>query len=225
VETQLFAPLAELAPSKPLLDQDLEPNLRLIERVGELFGGVFGTGLTAEEGWFNVALPLLRADPDAEVPADMLAAAASKLGRSEGPVTLYLRYMPPHPEAPQSGILGLFAPDQLSAPHPRLSNLNVRIIRANPRALHPLLKSYDPERVRKGVQRFAGLLSQHTGGSVAPSAQESALLEDVLGFLTRLQGTLAIAIRDQRPFCVRRATASEAAAGPGKFEVRAALKS
>lgn len=215
LEKKLLFALGPLDPERPLIDQ-AGRDLALVERVGELFGGRYGTGLTAEEGWAHAALPLLRLDSSQEAKADPAPDTAGA-----GMLAAFLARMPRLPEAPTDGVLGIFAANQISAPDARLEkHPNLRTFRVNPRPLLPLLQRFDGARIRERLQTF--LRAQ---GDQTLSPQENAVLEESLAWLKRLQDALALATRDQLDFCLRRAPEIEGYAGDGKAKLRDALRS
>lgn len=216
VETQLIAPLQTLDQQQPLIDQ-AERAPRLIEHLGNLWGGLYGTGATSEEGWNEVAARvLIIGAPASPTPT---AEAAAKAGQV-GPFTLWLRTVPPQPDAPKGGILGIFPPEAVRPPHPKLSGVPLRLAAFNPRALLPLLQKYDQEAVKRSVAAYGAAL----GAKAKAGGRDGPLQEQTLAFLDKLRDTLAIAIEKQQPFCVRRLTESEAAQSSTLGPLRAALR-
>lgn len=212
LEKKLLFALGPLDPERPLIDQ-AERDLPLVERVGELFAARYGTGLTAEEGWAKAALPLLSVDLSQNPKGEPV--------QGMGVLAAFLSCMPKLPEVPSEGILGLFSSEQIAAPDPRLSQYaGLRTFRVNPDPLLPLLQRFDGEKLRERVQTFARAL----GPTVQLTPQETAVVEESLTWLKRLQDTLALAVRDQLDLCLRRAPEIEGYAGDGKARLREALQ-
>ncbi len=222
LETSVLSELRELDQNQRLIDQ-AERAPRAIERVGELFAGRYGTGLTTESGWSQVALRLLSVDATQTATIRPQALAAIKKGA--GPLVAFLHEMPKLPDAPQEGILGLFQPAQLSAPHPQLAGLQtLRLVRVNPRPLLPLLQKFQEKALREALEAFLPRLQEAVGAPTALSAQERALFDEALGFCKRLQDTLALAVSQKLDLCVRRGTEQEGYTGGSKAELRAAVQ-
>lgn len=217
MDREILSGLSKSDPNLPLIEQ-AERDLPLVERVGELFAGRYGTGLTHEDGWANVALRLLQLDPAQRVqgkPAEGIGALATFLTqalRKEGMT--------------QDGVLGLFARDQLSAPHPALAKLSsLRTFRVNPRPLLPLLQRLDLPALRNALAAFLATLPKVGGKPVALTPPEQAIFDQTLTWLEHLRDSLALATRDKLDLCLRRAPEIEGYAGAHKAELRRALAS
>lgn len=210
LETKLTFPLIGLAQDTPLIAQ-AEKDAGLVERVGELFGARYGTGLTGEEGFANVLLPLLTIDPD--------KAPTPKKKEGQGALAMFFAQSPRVEGLPDDAILGLFSPEQVSAPDPRLAKVDgLHTFRVNPRTLNPLLQRFDAKAIKSRVEAFSRTLETPL------DVTETIVLDGALDWLTRLRDTLALAVRDQLDLCLRRVPETEGQTGEGKGQLRDAVQ-
>jgi len=123
--------------------------------------------------------------------------------------------------AQEEGLMGTFAPDELSLPHPGFERVgSLRLIKVNRDRLKPMLATFDPAKTKAAVVRFTALLDEKAGKKSAEGGEGEKLLEAALTLLADLKKALEM----PGDLCMRRTTEAEAASDAALAVVRSALQ-
>ncbi len=218
-EGQFVMALKRLDPAVPLLKQ-IERAPRVAELVGHLFATAGATGSAAEELWQDVVLPLLHIGaPESFPPLDEEEIAAAKQGLPA--LLIYLDTVPYRTPAPEEGLLGAFAADELGLPHEGFEKVgSMRLVKLKRDRLQPLVDGFDPVKTRDAVMRFSQMLEAKTGQKSPEHREAAELLDASLALLTDLKK----ALQSKGELCLRRLTEAEASSDAALTVVRGALQ-
>lgn len=136
------------------------------------------------------------------------------------PFFLFLEIVPYSQPAPEQGLLGEFAAEELSLPHPSLEHSSsLRLVRLKTDRLKSLLGAFDAQKSRASVARFQELISRQAGVTSPPGGEGEVLLDTALALL----GELKAVVDSGKDVCLRRTTEAEAASEGAMSVVRDAL--
>lgn len=221
-EGQIIGALRQLDPGQALVDQTAKAP-RIVELMAHLFATTHATGSAPAEFWDEVILPLLFiGNPEKFPPLDAEELAAVEQGADS--LALFLDVVPFSTPAAEEGLLGVFPNEDLSVPHPRFAQLpSPRMIQLKPDRLLPALQTFDPAKAKETQQRFAAYLQEKRGGKAAPSAPQSAQMQEAAFTLLADLKEVFAAAKPGTPIVLRRLTESEAMSEPAVSVVRRAL--
>jgi hypothetical protein len=223
LEMQLITALTRLDAGKSLADQ-AERAPQVVELMGHLFGTTSTTGSAPEELWHDVIFPLLYVGSPAQFPPlDEKDLAAYREGLD--PLLLFVDLIPYQMVVPDHGALGVFAPDEVTIPHPALERANaMRLLKVSRQRLEPALQAFDPAKTRDALKRFTAYLEEKGGKVSAELAPRTQLLEASLKLLSDLKSLVATAAKDSADLCMRHLTEAEAVSEGAMDAIRRALQ-
>ena len=219
LEAQIVQSLQRLDPKASLIAQvDRAP--RVAELIGHLFATTANSGSAPEEFWQDVVMALLHIGVPASLPPlDPEEIEVAKQGAD--PLYLFLDVVPYQVPAPEEGLLGAFALDELTLPDPGFSQVgSLRLIQVNRSRVKPLLDKFDGAKTREALAKFQAHVEKAAGKPVPPTEEGKQLLDAALALL----GDLKKASDAGGELCLRRTTEAEASSEAALSVVRGALQ-
>jgi hypothetical protein len=217
-EQQIVGTLQRLPAEGPVVAAaELAP--RLPELVAHLFGTKGATGAAPEEFWIEVAMPLLHIGVPANFPP-LEAEELEAFKQGADPLALFLDVVPHQFPAPDEGLLGTFAPDDIQLVHPGFENVGrLRLAKVNRDRVKPLLDAFDPAKTKDALARFTEYVEKSAGQKAAQSREAQQILDASLVLL----GDLKKALAEPGDLAFRRLTEAEAASEAALSLVRKSL--
>ncbi|MBI3184889.1 MAG: hypothetical protein HYZ28_22345 [Myxococcales bacterium] len=214
LEGQLTTALQRLEQSRPLFHQ-LGRGPRLPELLVHLFGTVASTGCAPEELWQDLVFPLLHIGaPEKFPPLDQEEIAAYQQGMD--PLLLFVEVVPYQTSAPEEGLMGAFAGEELSLPHEAFGKAgSLRLVKLSASRLRPLVAQFDEAKVRDAVGRFSAYL-RAKAEKAPPAGAVAHLLDAALELLRDLKRVMSAT----GELHLRRITEAEAASEGALAAVR-----
>jgi hypothetical protein len=136
---------------------------------------------------------------------------------------VFVEVVPYEESAPEDGMLGAFAPEELDVPHPRFSEAGTfRLVQLKTDRIAKRLQKFDAEKTRQLIQRFVDECRAQVPSMPAPQQATGQLMQGSLSLLGDLK-RLVSAVKDDQVLCMRRLTEIEAASEGALDQLRTAL--
>ena len=219
IEGQLVTGLSRLDPAQPTISQ-LGRAPRLIETLGPLFAAGAGTAAAPEEFWSAAVFPLVYVGLPERFPP-LEAADLEELEQGASVLALYLDMVPYAEPAPEDGLMGAFAANEIGVPHPELAKLAPpRLLTLTTERIQALLDKVDPARSRACLNRFQAEVEAKLGKPVPPSPEADQLCDAAFKLLEDLKRLMTA----PGELVLRRMTEAEAQSEGALQPIREALQ-
>ncbi len=204
---------------KPIIEQ-AEVAPRLPELMAHLFATTGATGAAPEEFWIEVAMPLLHIGAPTQFPP-LEAEELEAFKQGADPLALFLDVVPHQFPAPDEGLLGSFAPDDIQLIHPGFEAVGrLRLAKLNRDRIKDMIQAFDANKTREALARFGEYAEKAAGQKPQQSREAQQILDASLALLTDLKKALG----EQGDLGFRRLTEAEAASEAALALVRKSLQ-